>query len=199
MSRERILEVVLTCSARCCCSLQRQANIPTAFTWCSGLSSLLAQFIGRGECTRQAPRAWTWMFVAVALLLNPFLPIRMQRAQWQPIDLYLGILLIGWSGYWLFRKQTPTSSQNGQAHQTPQPVTKAGTSAGGTGASTGTSGASPRENSSAIPKRTSDPTPEWQMWIPEWPRPLGQDGQKLADSGGDCNCWPTSWPRPCRR
>jgi TPR repeat protein len=48
-------------------------------------------------------RAWTWIFVAVALLLNPFLPIRMQRAQWQPIDLCLGILLIGWSGYWLFR------------------------------------------------------------------------------------------------
>ena len=40
-------------------------------------------------------RAWTWMFVAVALLLNPFLPIRMQRTQWQPIDLCLGILLIG--------------------------------------------------------------------------------------------------------
>jgi TPR repeat protein len=51
-------------------------------------------------------RAWTWMFVAVALLLNPFLPIRMQRTQWQPIDLCLGILLIGWSGYWLFRKRT---------------------------------------------------------------------------------------------
>ncbi len=48
-------------------------------------------------------RAWTWIFVAVALLLNPFFPIRLQRAQWQPIDLCLGILLIGWSGYWLFR------------------------------------------------------------------------------------------------
>jgi TPR repeat protein len=51
-------------------------------------------------------RVWTWIFVAVALLLNPFLPIRMQRAQWQPIDLCLGIFLIGWSGYWLFRKRT---------------------------------------------------------------------------------------------
>ena len=30
----------------------------------------------------------------------------MQRTQWQTIDLYLGILLIGWSGYWLFRKRT---------------------------------------------------------------------------------------------
>jgi hypothetical protein len=49
-------------------------------------------------------RGWTWEFVAVALLLNPFLPIRMQRAQWQPIDLWLGILLLGWSTYWLVRK-----------------------------------------------------------------------------------------------
>ena len=37
-------------------------------------------------------RAWVWAFVAVALLLNPFLPIRMQRVQWQPIDLCLGDL-----------------------------------------------------------------------------------------------------------
>ncbi len=51
---------------------------------------------------------WTWAFVAVALLLNPFLPIRMQRAQWQPIDLWLGILLLGWSGYWLFRQRKST-------------------------------------------------------------------------------------------
>ena len=50
-------------------------------------------------------RGWTWAFVAVALLLNPFLPIRMQRTQWQLIDLWLGILLIGWSGYWFFRKR----------------------------------------------------------------------------------------------
>jgi len=51
-------------------------------------------------------RGWTWAFVAVALLLNPFLPIRMQRAQWQPIDLWLGILLFGWSVYWFLRKST---------------------------------------------------------------------------------------------
>lgn len=48
-------------------------------------------------------RAWSWAFVFVALLLNPFLPIRMQRAQWQPIDVWLGVLLLGWSGYWFFK------------------------------------------------------------------------------------------------
>jgi hypothetical protein len=49
------------------------------------------------------PRAWTWAFAALALLMNPFVPIRMQRTQWQPIDLWLGILLLGWVGYWSSR------------------------------------------------------------------------------------------------
>ena len=47
----------------------------------------------------------SWAFVVIALFLNPFLPIRMQRSQWQPIDLWLGILLLGWSGYWLKHKK----------------------------------------------------------------------------------------------
>jgi hypothetical protein len=47
-----------------------------------------------------------WAFLAVALLLNPILPVRMQRSQWQPVDLWLGILLLGWSGYWAFRKSS---------------------------------------------------------------------------------------------
>jgi hypothetical protein len=47
---------------------------------------------------------WAWAFAAVALLMNPLLPIRMQRTQWQPIDLGLGILLLGWSAYWFVRK-----------------------------------------------------------------------------------------------
>jgi hypothetical protein len=52
------------------------------------------------------PRDWMWAFLAVALLLNPILPVRMQRSQWQPVDLWLGILLLGWSGYWAFRKSS---------------------------------------------------------------------------------------------
>jgi len=53
---------------------------------------------------RETLRGWTWAFAAVALLMNPFVPIRMQRTQWQPIDLWLGLLLLAWCGYWLFRK-----------------------------------------------------------------------------------------------
>ena len=45
-----------------------------------------------------------WAFAVVAVLMNPLLPIRMQRTQWQPIDLGLGILLFVWSAYWLVRK-----------------------------------------------------------------------------------------------
>jgi hypothetical protein len=47
---------------------------------------------------------WAWPFAAVGLLLNPFLPIRMHREDWQPIDLWLGLLLLTWSLYWMLRK-----------------------------------------------------------------------------------------------
>ena len=53
-------------------------------------------------------RGWTWAFAAVALLMNPLLPIRMQRAQWQPIDLWICILLFGWSAYWLISGRSKT-------------------------------------------------------------------------------------------
>ena len=57
------------------------------------------------------PRGWIWAFLAVALLLNPILPVRMHRAEWQPIDLALGLLLLGWSGYWLWRTRRRASDQ----------------------------------------------------------------------------------------
>jgi hypothetical protein len=51
---------------------------------------------------QSGPRGWMWAFLAMALLLNPILPVRMHRADWQPIDLTLGLLLLGWSGYWFW-------------------------------------------------------------------------------------------------
>ncbi len=52
---------------------------------------------------RDGPRGLLWPFVAVAMLLNPVLPIRMHRTDWRPVDLWLGILLLGWAGYWFIR------------------------------------------------------------------------------------------------
>jgi hypothetical protein len=49
-------------------------------------------------------RGWVWIFSAVALLMNPFLPIRMHRPDWQPIDLCLGVFLLCWSVFWYFRR-----------------------------------------------------------------------------------------------
>ena len=40
---------------------------------------------------------------------NCYKPIWMQRAQWQPVDLWLGTLLFGWYGYWLLRKRIGNS------------------------------------------------------------------------------------------
>ena len=49
-------------------------------------------------------RGWVWIFASVALLMNPFVPIRMRRSDWQPIDLGLGVLLLCWSVFWYFRR-----------------------------------------------------------------------------------------------
>ena len=54
---------------------------------------------------REGMEGWVWAFVVLALLMNPFVPIRMHRTDWQPIDLVLGVLLLCWSGYWFFHRQ----------------------------------------------------------------------------------------------
>ncbi len=103
MSRERILEVVLTMLGAVLLFIAAAGKHPYGFYMVLRLVITIGAVYWAWRVYKAGPRAWTWIFVAVALLLNPFLPIRMQRAQWQPIDLCLGILLIGWSGYWLFR------------------------------------------------------------------------------------------------
>jgi len=158
MSRGRILEVVLTMLGAVLLLVAAVGKHPYGFYMVLRLVITVGAVYWAWRVYKAGQQAWTWIFAAIALLLNPFLPIRMQRAQWQTIDLYLGILLIGWSGYWLFRKQTqapqrqtPTSSQDGQAYQWPGTGThqKAGTSTGGTAESTGAKAASPRRTSSA--------------------------------------------------
>ncbi len=105
MSRERILEVVLTMLGAVLLLIASVGKHPYGFYMLLRLVITVGAVYWAWRVYKARLRAWTWIFVAVALLLNPFLPIRMQRAQWQPIDLCLGVLLIGWSGYWLFRKR----------------------------------------------------------------------------------------------
>jgi hypothetical protein len=111
MSRERILEVVLTMLGAVLLLIAAAGKHPYGFYMVLRLVITVGAVYWAWRVYKAGLRAWTWMFVAVALLLNPFLPIHMQRAQWQPIDLCLGILLIGWSGYWLLRAGTDQRKQ----------------------------------------------------------------------------------------
>jgi TPR repeat protein len=161
MNRGRILEVVLTMLGAVLLLIAAAGKHPYGFYMGLRLVITVGAVYWAWRVYKAGQLAWTWMFVAVALLLNPFLPISMQRAQWQTIDLYLGILLIGWSGYWLFRKrirefgikrlaEKKAKEING-AYQWPETgaYQKAGTSTGGTEASTSARAASPKRTSSA--------------------------------------------------
>jgi hypothetical protein len=105
MNRERILEVVLTMLCAVLLLIASAGKQPYGFYMVLRLVITVGAVYWAWRVHKAGLWGWSWAFVVVALLLNPFLPIRMQRAQWQPIDLYLGILIIGWSGYWLFRKR----------------------------------------------------------------------------------------------
>jgi hypothetical protein len=77
-------------------------------------------------------RGWVWIFAAISLLMNPFVPIRMDRLAWQPVDVTLGIVFLGWSAYWTFLKarrtplqvvseERPATGQTVQASHEPLP------------------------------------------------------------------------------
>jgi hypothetical protein len=105
MNRGRILEVVLTMLGAVLLLIASDGTYPYGFYMVLRLVITVGAVYWAWRVYKVGLRAWTWIFVTVALLLNPFLPIRMHREDWQPIDLCLGIFLIGWSGYWLFRKR----------------------------------------------------------------------------------------------
>lgn len=106
MDRKRVWEVAATVLGAALLLIAAGGKHSYGFYIVLRLVVTVAAIYWAWRVYRVGLRGWTWAFVAVALLLNPFLPIRMQRAQWQPIDLWLGILLFGWSGYWLLRKKT---------------------------------------------------------------------------------------------
>ena len=111
MRRGRILEIVLTMLGAVLLLIASVGKQPYGFYMVLRLVITVGAVYWAWRVYRAGQRAWTWIFVTVALLLNPFLPIRMQRTQWQPIDLYLSIFLIGWSVYWLFRILSDTQKR----------------------------------------------------------------------------------------
>jgi hypothetical protein len=112
MNRERILEVVLTMLGAVLLLIAADGNHPYGFYIVLRLAITVGAVYWAWRVYKAGQQVWTWIFATIALLLNPFLPIRLQRTQWQPIDLYLGIFLIGWSGYWFFRKPLTRPESN---------------------------------------------------------------------------------------
>ncbi len=105
MSRGQILEAVLTMLGAGLLLIAAAGKHPYGFYMVLRLAITIGAVCWAWILYKAGQRGWTWIFITVALLLNPFFPIHMRREDWQPIDLCLGIFAIGWSGYWLSRKK----------------------------------------------------------------------------------------------
>jgi hypothetical protein len=104
MDRKRVLEIALTVLVAILLLVAAEGRHPYGFYVVLRTAATVGGAYWAVRVYQAGPRGLMWAFLAVALLLNPILPVRMQRSQWQPIDLCLGLLLLGWSGYWAFRK-----------------------------------------------------------------------------------------------
>jgi hypothetical protein len=105
MNRRRFQEIALTALGAVLLLVAAFGKYPYGFYMVLRLVITVGAVFWAWRVYQVGLRGWTWAFAAVALLMNPLLPIRMQRAQWQPVDLCLCFLLLGWCGYWLFRKR----------------------------------------------------------------------------------------------
>jgi hypothetical protein len=103
MDRKRVWEVALTVLVAIVLLAAVEGNYPYGFYMALRTAATAGGVYWAVRVYQPGPRGWMWAFMALALLLNPILPVRMHRADWQPIDLVLGLLLLGWSGYWLWR------------------------------------------------------------------------------------------------
>ena len=110
MTRKRLWEVALTAFGAILLLSAAFGKHPYGFYIVMRLVTTIGAVYWAWRVYQVGLHGWTWAFAAAALLLNPFLPIRMQRTQWQPIDFCLGVLLFGWCGYWLIRRNAPATS-----------------------------------------------------------------------------------------
>ena len=104
LSRKRVLEIAPTVGVAALLLLAARGRYPYGFYMMLRTVATVAGAYWAVRVYHAGPRGWMWAFLALALLLNPILPVRMRRVDWQPIDLCIGILLLGWAGYWAFRK-----------------------------------------------------------------------------------------------
>lgn len=112
MNPKRVWEVALTAFGAILLLIAATGRHPYGFYMVLRLAVTVGAVYWAWSVYQVGLRAWSWVFAAVALLLNPFLPIRMQRTQWQPVDLWLGVLFLVWCGFWLIRKSNaPTPLQ----------------------------------------------------------------------------------------
>jgi hypothetical protein len=105
MNRKRLWEVALTAFGAVLLLIAAFGKHPYGFYIVLRLLMTVGAIYWAWRVYQAGLRGWTWAFIAMGLLLNPFLPIRMQRTQWQPIDFWLGVLLFVWCGYWYIRRQ----------------------------------------------------------------------------------------------
>ena len=104
MNQHRIVEILLTVAVAVFLVVAAEGRHAYGFYMVLRTVAMVGGVYWAVRMYHAGPRGWMWAFLAVALLLNPILPVRMHRQDWQPIDLALGLLLLGWSGYWAFRK-----------------------------------------------------------------------------------------------
>ena len=102
MDSQRRYEMVLTALLAVFLIVAAEGRHAYGFYMLLRLAATVCAIYWAVRVAQVGPRGWLWAFVAVALLLNPIVPVRMHRGDWQPIDLWLGVLLLLWTGYWLF-------------------------------------------------------------------------------------------------
>jgi hypothetical protein len=103
VNSKRAWEVALTVLVAIVLLAAAEGRYPYGFYMALRMAATVGGMYWAVRVYQAGQRGWMWAFLAVALLLNPILPVRMHREDWQPIDLVLGLFMLGWSGYWLWR------------------------------------------------------------------------------------------------
>lgn len=106
LQRDEVLEAVLTALVAVWLLFASRGRHAYGYYILLRLAATISAGYWAVRLYRNGQKGLPWPFVAVTVLLNPVLPIRMHRADWSRIDLWIGIPLLGWSAYWLIRSVT---------------------------------------------------------------------------------------------